>query len=98
MISDNHERRLGEAAEELAELAGTPAAAVPATSPSEDDVQALFDDADRRARPHRRARSTTPASAAPRRLVDMTDEQWSLVLDVTLNGTFRCHARRAAAT
>jgi 3-oxoacyl-[acyl-carrier protein] reductase len=24
------------------------------------------------------------------RLVDMTDEQWSVVLDVTLNGTFRC--------
>ena len=23
-------------------------------------------------------------------LVDMTDEQWSKVLDVTLNGTFRC--------
>jgi 3-oxoacyl-[acyl-carrier protein] reductase len=23
-------------------------------------------------------------------LVDMTDEQWSRVLDVTLNGTFRC--------
>jgi 3-oxoacyl-[acyl-carrier protein] reductase len=23
-------------------------------------------------------------------LVDMTDEQWSVVLDVTLNGTFRC--------
>ena len=26
----------------------------------------------------------------------MTDEQWSTVLDVTLNGTFRMHARRAA--
>src|SRR5215211_776011 len=23
-------------------------------------------------------------------LVDMSDEQWSIVLDVTLNGTFRC--------
>ena len=23
-------------------------------------------------------------------LVDMTDDQWSVVLDVTLNGTFRC--------
>src|SRR6202023_593263 len=23
-------------------------------------------------------------------LVDMTDEQWSVVIDVTLNGTFRC--------
>ena len=27
----------------------------------------------------------------------MTDEQWSTVLDVTLNGTFRCTAGRAAA-
>ena len=34
--------------------------------------------------------STTRASAGPRTLVDMTDEQWSKVLDVTLNGTFRC--------
>ena len=24
----------------------------------------------------------------------MTDEQWSKVLDVTLNGTFRCTGRR----
>ena len=28
-------------------------------------------------------------------LVDMTDEQWITVLDVTLNGTFRCMPRRA---
>jgi len=30
-------------------------------------------------------------------LVDMTDEQWMRVLDVTLNGTFRC-TRAASAT
>ena len=34
--------------------------------------------------------STTPASAAPPASSDMTDEQWNRVLDVTLNGTFRC--------
>ncbi len=31
-------------------------------------------------------------------VVDMTDEQWNLVLDVTLTGTFRCHPSRPAAT
>ena len=31
-------------------------------------------------------------------LVDMTDEQWSSVLDVTLTGTFRCTACRRCAT
>ena len=33
---------------------------------------------------------------APPQLHEMTDEQWSIVLDVTLNGTFRC--TRAALT
>ena len=26
---------------------------------------------------------------------EMTDDQWNIVLDVTLNGTFRVHPRRA---
>ena len=30
-------------------------------------------------------------------VLDMTDEQWSRVLDVTLNGTFRCTRAALAA-
>jgi 3-oxoacyl-[acyl-carrier protein] reductase len=85
VISDKHERRLAESAEEL----GVPGVACDVTD--EDDVQRLF---------------AAAAEASPTggidvlvnnaglggtaRLVDMTDEQWSVVLDVTLNGTFRC--------
>ena len=31
-------------------------------------------------------------------LVDMTDEQWNVVLDVTLNGTMRAMRARRCAT
>ena len=44
----------------------------------------------RRARPASTCWSTTPASAAPPTSLEMTDEQWHAVLDVTLTGTFRC--------
>jgi 3-oxoacyl-[acyl-carrier protein] reductase len=40
--------------------------------------------------------STTPASAGRSESLEMTDDQWSLVLDVTLNGHDALHARRAA--
>ena len=80
VISDKHERRLGEAAERLG---GVPA--VPCDVTNQADVDRLF----------------TAAGAVDvlinnaglggmANLVDMTDDQWAIVLDVTLNGTFRC--------
>jgi 3-oxoacyl-[acyl-carrier protein] reductase len=57
---------------------------------SEDDVQALVAAAVERARRHRRDdQQRRPGRFGPA-IVDMTDEQWNTVLDVTLNGTFRC--------
>ena len=91
VISDAHERRLGEAADALAELpsCGTPAAG-----------RALQRDrrgagaAPLRRRRERHGRFDVAVNNAGLggqvEVVDMTDEQWSLVLDVTLTGTFRC--------
>ncbi len=83
MISDRHEARLAATADELG------VASVPCDVTDEASVQAMF-----------------AAAAAELGAVDvlinnaglggtaevheMTDEQWGRVLDVTLNGTFRC--------
>jgi 3-oxoacyl-[acyl-carrier protein] reductase len=95
LISDIHERRLGEAADRLAEVAGDGArpATVLCNVTVEDDVQRLVATAvgelggiD--------VLMNNAGLGGTAKLVDMTDEQWNVVLDVTLNGTFR--ATRAA--
>jgi 3-oxoacyl-[acyl-carrier protein] reductase len=91
VVSDAHERRLHEAAEGLAALTadGTPPLAVPCDVTDEDQVQRLF-----HAAVERHGRIDVVVNNAglggTANLVDMTDEQWSKVVDVTLNGTFRC--------
>ena len=91
VISDTHERRLGEAAVELAKLTpdGEPPLAVTCDVTVEDQVQNLFDAA---VAGHGRidVLVNNAGLGGTTRLVDMTDEQWSKVLDVTLTGTFRC--------
>lgn len=90
VISDVHERRLGEAASRLADLAGGPEPlAVTCDVTAEADVQRLFEEA---TRAHGRIDVVVNNAGlgGTAELVDMTDEQWSKVLDVTLNGTFRC--------
>jgi 3-oxoacyl-[acyl-carrier protein] reductase len=98
VVSDAHERRLGEAADALAalpELAGEHPLAVPCDVTVESDVQRLYDAAtDRHGRFDVAVNNAGLGGTAD--LVDMTDDQWSTVLDVTLTGTFRC--TRAALT
>jgi 3-oxoacyl-[acyl-carrier protein] reductase len=89
VISDVHDRRLGEAAERLAQLGGEPPLAVLCDVTDEGQVQALFGGAvERFGRIDVLVNNAGLGGTAD--LVDMTDEQWSKVLDVTLNGTFRC--------
>ena len=89
VVSDAHERRLGEAAEQLGEVAGEPPLAVPCDVTDESQVQALFAAAAAR---HGGidVLVNNAGLGGTADLVDMTDEQWGKVVDVTLNGTFRC--------
>jgi 3-oxoacyl-[acyl-carrier protein] reductase len=86
VLSDAHERRLGEAA---AELGDAVVAAIPCNVTVEDQVAALFDGAIA-ATGGLDIVVNNAGLGGTANLVDMTDEQWTTVLDVTLNGTFRC--------
>ncbi|MEW2164167.1 SDR family oxidoreductase [Streptomyces sp. NPDC007084] len=90
LLSDAHTRRLTGTAEALAgEFGAANVTAQPCDVTDEDQVQALFDSA---VRLHGRLDIVVNNAGlgGTSDLVDMTDEQWSRVLDVTLNGTFRC--------
>jgi 3-oxoacyl-[acyl-carrier protein] reductase len=89
VLSDAHERRLEEAAERLAGITGTKPLAVACDVTDEVQVQNLFDAAIER---HRGidVLINNAGLGGTANLVDMTDEQWGKVIDVTLNGTFRC--------
>ncbi|WP_431876587.1 SDR family oxidoreductase [Amycolatopsis sacchari] len=88
VLSDWHERRLREKAEELGDVH-----AIPCDVTDEDQVQALIDGA--RAEFGRIDVLVNNAGlGGSKSIVDMSDDEWNRVLDVTLNGTFR--ATRAA--
>lgn len=90
VVSDAHARRLKESEAELAEEFGSDrVAALPCDVTDETQVAALFDLAvERHGRLDIVVNNAGLGGTAD--LVDMTDEQWDKVLDVTLNGTFRC--------
>jgi 3-oxoacyl-[acyl-carrier protein] reductase len=93
LISDIHERRLGEAAERIeAETGQRPATAV-CNVTDQADIDGLFATAVD-AFGHLVVLVNNAGLGGTANLVDMTDEQWHVVLDVTLTGTFR--ATRAA--
>jgi 3-oxoacyl-[acyl-carrier protein] reductase len=83
LISDKHERRLAESAAEL----GVPG--VPCDVTDDASVRALVAAAvDQLGGIDVWVNNAGLGGTAS--VVDMTDEQWNIVLDVTLNGTFRC--------
>ncbi|MEU2722512.1 SDR family oxidoreductase [Streptomyces smyrnaeus] len=90
VIGDVHERRLGETRQALArEFGPARVLAVPCDVTDEDQVGALLDACTAR---HGRidVLVNNAGLGGTAELVGMTDAQWSRVLDVTLNGTFRC--------
>lgn len=90
LISDAHLRRLKESEQALAaEFGARHIAAHPCDVTREDQVEALF----ARAQDLHGGLDVVVNNAGlggTSDLVDMTDAQWSKVLDVTLGGTFRC--------
>ena len=88
MISDIHERRLGEAAEKLAAATGAKVPTQLCNVTKQEDVDALWAAAERELGGVDVLMNNAGLGGEVA-LVDMTDEQWHGVLDVTLNGTFR---------
>jgi 3-oxoacyl-[acyl-carrier protein] reductase len=89
LISDLHERRLGEAAERLGGETGSTPATLVCDVTDEATVQDLFRGAvEQLGRIDVLMNNAGLGGNAP--LHEMTDDQWNVVLDVTLNGTFRC--------
>jgi 3-oxoacyl-[acyl-carrier protein] reductase len=88
MVSDVHERRLAEAVETLAEIAGKPPPSHPCNVREEDDVQSLVAAAVERLG-HVDVLVNNAGLGGTANVVEMTDAQWYDVLEITLTGTFR---------
>ncbi|WP_290053801.1 SDR family oxidoreductase [Amycolatopsis solani] len=84
VISDWHERRLKEKAAELGEVH-----AIACDVTQEEQVQALIDGA---AAHYGRVDVliNNAGLGGTKSVLEMTDDEWSRVLDITLTGTFRC--------
>ena len=89
VISDQHARRLAEARDELRAAHGDRIAALPCDVTDEAQVQALIAGA---AGHFGRidVLINNAGLGGTGSVLDLTDEQWLAVLDVTLTGTFRC--------
>jgi 3-oxoacyl-[acyl-carrier protein] reductase len=83
VVSDWHERRLKVTADELG------AFAIPCDVTDETQVQALIDGTVAEFG-RLDVMINNAGLGGTQSVLDMTDDEWSRVLDVTLNGTFRC--------
>jgi len=88
VISDHHERRLTEAADTIAEAVGERPHIIVCDVTDDDAVRALVDGS-AEALGGIDVMVNNAGLGGEVDLVDMTDDQWDVVLDVTLNGTFR---------
>ena len=89
LVSDAHERRLAETAEQLRAETGGDVHAVGCNVTEEAQVAGLYAGAiEHFGRFDVAVHNAGLGGTVP--LVEMTDEQWSSVLDITLTGTFRC--------
>ncbi len=89
VVSDAHERRLAETVEALRDGSAREVVGVACDVTQEADVQRLFDrSVETFGRVDVAVHNAGLGGTVP--LVEMTDDQWDKVLDVTLTGTFRC--------
>ncbi len=89
LVSDQHAARLTTYRDELAEQFGDHVQAVPCDVTDDAAVRNLVDEAVRHfGRLDVMINNAGLGGTAS--VLDMTDEEWSRVLDITLNGTFRC--------
>lgn len=89
VVSDRHERRLGETHARLAAEYGDSVAAVPCDVTDDAQVRDLVGAATGRfGRLDMMVNNAGLGGTRP--VVEMTDEEWDRVLDITLSGTFRC--------
>lgn len=88
MVSDAHERRLGEAAAALSGVAGAPVPARACNVREEGEVRALVEAALAELG-HVDVLVNNAGLGGTVRVAEMTDEQWYAVLETTLTGTFR---------
>ena len=89
VISDHHAARLSKSAKTIFEETGIQPRTVVCDVTQEDQVQNMFDEAIAQVG-HVDVLVNNAGLGGTCHLVQMTDEAWHKVLDVTLNGTFRC--------
>jgi 3-oxoacyl-[acyl-carrier protein] reductase len=89
VLGDTHERRLAEAEASLGEVFGSSrVASVACDVTDEDHVAALLDAAETFGGVDVMVNNAGLGGTAS--ILEMTDDEWSKVLDITLTGTFRC--------
>ena len=88
VVSDKHERRLAEASDRLA-ASGTVACSIPCDVTVGESVEQLFKEAIE-VTGGLDVVVNNAGLGGTANLVDMSDEDWAAVIDVSLNGTFRC--------
>jgi 3-oxoacyl-[acyl-carrier protein] reductase len=89
MISDQHHRRLEQARDQLTAAHGDRVAALPCDVTDQAQVQELIEGAAGHFG-HIDVLINNAGLGGTASVLDLTDEQWRAVLDVTLTGTFRC--------